>query len=102
MTRDSTVKCAAVRLAVALLAFGISGHARGADLEALEKKAALCNACHGAQGISSNPVFPTLAGQPKQFVTTQLVMFREGNRRNPLMSPIAADMTNAEINDYGT
>jgi Cytochrome c553 len=29
-------------------------------------------------------------------------MFREGNRKNPLMSPVAADMTNAEINDYGT
>ena len=29
------------------------------------------------------PDIPSLAGQPKQFITTQLVMFREGNRKNP-------------------
>jgi len=39
-----------------------------------------------------------LAGQPKQFIATQLVMFREGNRKNPVMSPFAANLSNAELN----
>jgi cytochrome c553 len=102
VTGSFAIRGAAARVAAALACLAGAGLADAADAEALEKKAALCNACHGAQGISTNPVFPTLAGQPKQFVTTQLVMFREGNRKNPLMSPIAADMANAEINDYGT
>jgi cytochrome c553 len=93
---------AAANLAVALLFLAGARSAHAADMEALEKKAALCAACHGAQGISSNPAIPSLAGQPKQFITTQLVMFREGNRKDPQMSPIAAGMANAEINDYGT
>ena len=69
---------------------------------ALEQKVALCAACHGPQGNSAIPANPSLAGQPKQFITTQLVMFREGNRKDPQMSAIAAGLTNADINEFGT
>ena len=44
---------------------------------------------------------PSLAGQPAQFITTQLVMFREGNRKDPQMSPMAAPLSNADMNDLG-
>jgi cytochrome c553 len=63
---------------------------------------ALCAACHGQQGNSTNPAVPSLAGQPKQFITTQLVMFREGNRKDAQMSPIAAGLANADIDGFGT
>ena len=102
MTRGFVIKGAAVNVAVALLCIAVVRPALAVDMAALEKKAVLCFACHGSQGISANPAVPSLAGQPKQFVTTQLVMFREGNRKDPQMSPIAAGMANAEINDYGT
>lgn len=71
------------------------------DVAAAEQKAALCAACHGAKGNSSNPAIPSLAGQPKQFITTQLVMFREGNRKDPQMSPIAASLDNRDMNVLG-
>ena len=61
----------------------------------------LCFACHGTNGNSKNPAVPTLAGQPAQFIGTQLVMFREGRRTDPLMSPVAATLTNADINALG-
>ena len=61
----------------------------------------LCFACHGPNGNSANPAVPSLAGQPAQFIGTQLVMFREKRRTDPLMSPIAAPLTNAEINTLG-
>lgn len=102
MTRGFVTKGAAANVAVALVSLAFARPAFAVDMEALEKKAALCAACHGAQGISANPAVPSLAGQPKQFITTQLVMFREGNRKDPQMSPIAAGMANAQINDYGT
>ncbi|MDB5902072.1 MAG: Cytochrome c, class, partial [Betaproteobacteria bacterium] len=72
-----------------------------ADAAATEKKAALCVACHGPNGNSAIPANPSLAGQPSQFITTQLIMFREGRRKDPQMSPIAASLANADINEFG-
>ncbi len=61
----------------------------------------LCFACHGPNGNSANPAVPSLAGQPAQFITTQLIMFREKRRTDPQMSPVAAPLTNAEISALG-
>lgn len=60
-----------------------------------------CFACHGPNGNSANPAVPSLAGQPAQFIGTQLIMFREKRRTDPLMSPVAAPLTNAEITALG-
>jgi len=61
-------------------------------------QAQACSACHGPGGRSSDPAVPSLAGQPKQFIATQLVMFREGNRKNPVMAPFVANLSNADLN----
>jgi cytochrome c553 len=61
----------------------------------------LCAACHGEGGNSVNPAVPSIAQQPAQFVSTELFMFREGNRKDPQMSPIAAGLSNAEMNELG-
>jgi cytochrome c553 len=71
-----------------------------ADAEAGRQKAQTCVACHGPGGNSVNPAMPSLAGQPKQFIVTQLIMFREGNRKDSQMSPAATNMTNTDINDF--
>jgi cytochrome c553 len=70
-----------------------------ADIAAGEKKAAVCAACHGEAGNSTNPQWPSLAQQPAQFISTSLFMFREGNRKNDLMTPMAKPLSNAEMND---
>jgi cytochrome c553 len=95
-------KSAVAMFAAALLFLPGAKSAFAADIGAIKKKAEVCVACHGAEGNSTNPVVPSLAGQPKQFITTQLVMFREGNRKDPQMSPLAANLSNADINDFGT
>jgi len=64
-----------------------------------EKKAAPCVACHGEAGNSVNPQWPSLAQQPAQFISTSLFMFREGNRKNDLMTPMAKPLSNADMND---
>lgn len=70
-----------------------------ADAEAGRQKAQVCVACHGSGGNSVNPAVPTLAGQPQQFIVTQLFMFREGKREDAQMSPFAANLSNADLND---
>lgn len=57
-----------------------------------------CEGCHGPGGRSSNPAIPSLAAQPRQFIATQLLMYREGNRKNPIMSPLTSKLTNADLN----
>jgi cytochrome c553 len=76
-----------------------SGAASAADAVAGKAKAALCEACHGAGGNSATPTTPNLAGQPAQFISTELYFFREGNRKDAQMTPIAATLSNADMND---
>lgn len=88
-------------VAAALAACLTVALAHAADPEAVRAKAAACMACHGADGNSRTADVPSLAGQPKQFITTQLVMYREGNRKNPAMAALTAGMSNADINELG-
>src|SRR5205814_5114963 len=85
--------------AVAFLFAAVAAAANAADPKAGEQKAQVCAACHGPGGNSDNPANPALAQQPGQFISTALFMFREGNRKDPQMSPMAKDLSNAEMND---
>lgn len=60
-------------------------------------KAAVCVACHGATGISPNTQWPNLAGQQEQYLIRQLKAFRDGGRNDPLMTPMAAGLTDEDI-----
>ena len=57
----------------------------------------LCAACHGDDGNSTNPQVPSIAGQPKLFIETQLVLFREELRKSEQMLPVVKGMKDAEI-----
>ena len=74
--------------------------ARAADLEAGRRQAAtVCASCHGADGNSTNPRAPSLAGQPVFYLHWQLIFFRDKRRVDPEMSPFAANLTDAEMAD---
>jgi len=90
------------RLGAGVLGVAGAAAALAAGTDAQRQKAAVCESCHGIKGRSTMPDTPSLAGQPKQFITTQLVMFREGNRKDAIMSPIAAPLSNAEISELGS
>ena len=68
-----------------------------ADLAAGAAKAQTCMACHGAAGISQLPETPSLAGQPDGFLQWQLVYFRGGTRKSPVMQPLAAGLADDDI-----
>lgn len=60
------------------------------------EKAALCAACHGPNGISSNPQWPNIAGQHAKYIIKQLQDIKQGSaRKAPTMVGIVA-MLNAE------
>jgi cytochrome c553 len=69
------------------------------DAAAGKVKAATCAACHGANGISGNNLWPNLAGQKQGYLAAQLTAFRDGARNNPVMSPMAAGLSDADIAD---
>jgi len=52
--------------------------------------ATTCAACHGADGNSSNPEWPKLAGQGEAYLTKQLLDYRSGERENAVMGAQAA------------
>ena len=60
-----------------------------------------CGACHGERGVSATPAIPSLAGQQGEFVTLQLVMFREGLRDVPPMITATEGLTDAQLEDLG-
>jgi cytochrome c553 len=82
------------------LAWQISPRVGGAaDLEAGQRKIEVCVPCHGRDGNSSNPAIPSLAGQPPLYTYYQLLQFREGQRVDPQMSPFAAGLSDADMQD---
>src|SRR5215475_9475947 len=70
-----------------------------ADAGAGKQKAATCVACHGADGNSTNPLWPKLAGQTARYLYLQLRDFKEGRRKDPLMSPMAANLSREDMLD---
>src|SRR5262249_40833175 len=60
--------------------------------------AAGCATCHGRDGRSVDPrQYPDLAGQSAAALYKQLYDFKTGSRTNPLMSPMAAPLTEEQI-----
>jgi cytochrome c553 len=68
-----------------------------ADPEAGREMAAQCAACHGEAGVSVASEIPNLAAQKAEYLQAQLEAFREGERTNPLMNAIAAQLDDAQI-----
>ena len=83
-------------IALAALSFNISAVSAG-DAAAGKVKSATCAACHGANGISNNDMWPNLAGQKEGYLVAQLKAFRDGGRANPMMAPMAAPLSDEDI-----
>ena len=62
------------------------------------KGATACAACHGENGIGlAGASFVRLAGLGEAYIAKQLHDFKSGARRNPVMQPMAAALTDEEI-----
>jgi cytochrome c553 len=75
----------------------ITTAATGADIDAGKAKAAVCAACHGGNGISIIPDYPNLAGQKVKYLESTIKAYRDGERKNPIMSPMAAGLSDSDV-----
>jgi cytochrome c553 len=91
-------KSLAIAVASALLSCSITALAAG-DVAAGKQKSAACVACHNADGNSTNPQWPKLAGQHADYLVKQLNDFKGGNRANPIMSGMAAPLSQQDMED---
>lgn len=64
-----------------------------------EKAGQICQACHGldGNGVPGQPVWPKLAGQHPRYIYKQLKNFKENERWNAQMSPMAMPLTDDEM-----
>lgn len=92
------LKTTALVVTVAAAIAATNAYAAG-DAAAGEKKAASCAACHGPGGNSMNPQWPKLAGQHAAYMVMQLKAFKSGERKNALMSPMAAPLSEQDMED---
>ncbi|ANT66169.1 c-type cytochrome [Aeromonas hydrophila] len=83
--------------ALPLLLLLLWGPAQAADVEAGKAKAAVCAACHGVEGKALIPNYPHLAGQNAAYLVKQLKAFKDGSRKEPLMVPFMAPLTDADM-----
>ena len=60
-----------------------------------------CFICHGADGESSSPVFPRLAGQHARYVERQLADYKSGRRKSSAMQPMVEDLSAADFKALG-
>ena len=67
------------------------------DIAVGNARSATCAACHGSKGISMIPMYPNLAGQKEQYLVLQMKAFRDGERKNMVMSPMAAGLSDNDI-----
>ncbi|MEZ5461582.1 cytochrome c [Dokdonella sp.] len=87
---------------IALLALAIpaaSSFAASANLEAGKKLAQPCQACHGADGNATQPIYPKLAGQYADYLARALTEYRDGNRVNPIMAAFVEKLSDQDIKD---
>jgi cytochrome c553 len=86
-----------LKLTAALLLSTLASTSFAGDAAAGKAKSATCAGCHGANGISNNPMWPNLAGQKQAYLASALQMYRDGRRKNAMMSAMAKNLTDADI-----
>ena len=90
--KNVIVKPAAIASIALLTACG--GEQIDGEALAVEKG---CVACHGTSGKAIAPMYPNLNGQWEKYLRKQLVAYRDGSRKNAIMSLQAENLSNEDI-----
>lgn len=86
-------------LVLATAAFAPPAFAAKGDIEAGKQKSTACQACHGADGNSIDPMYPKIAGQYADYLAYSMRGYRDGTRNNPIMAGFAATLSDQDIAD---
>ncbi len=100
MTLSEIMRATARTAIWAILTLAISSAAQAGDIAKGRKLAAAkCQMCHGMDGLSKLPQAPNLAGQVENYLVDQMKAFRDGVRKNDMMSMIAPSLTESDEAD---
>ena len=61
----------------------------------------VCVACHGLDGASAVAANPNIGGMPEQYIAKQLAAFKSGERKNPIMQGMVANLTPEDMKSIG-
>ncbi|WP_006788564.1 c-type cytochrome [Thiorhodospira sibirica] len=86
------ISCVGISMSAPLLA-------QSGDAERGQSISGVCMACHGPDGNSFNPEWPSLAGQSAQYTYQQLLDYKEGRRKDPLMTDQAKPLSDQDMRD---
>jgi len=91
MIKTRSLLLLAVITSLPLMSYAVGDAAVG------KVKSATCVACHGAEGVSPNDLWPNLAGQKQGYLIKQIKAFKDGSRSDPMMSPMAVLISDEDI-----
>ncbi|WP_246128717.1 c-type cytochrome [Pleionea sediminis] len=67
------------------------------DIEKGKAKSMMCASCHGKDGVGISDDYPNLAGQKETYLVAQMKAFRDGDRKNMIMMPMAKPLSDDDI-----
>lgn len=86
-----------IGIAGVILLLNTSPHAAERNDGDVPRASLICVTCHGIEGNSFKPNYPKLAGQANSYLFRQLLDFKEGRRRDPNMSMVAAGLSQEDM-----
>jgi cytochrome c553 len=69
------------------------------NIAAGKRRAASCASCHGADGISPNETWPSLAGQSATYLVKITTAYKSGDQKDVMMTPLAKELSDTDIQD---
>ncbi len=85
--------------ALLVVLLGLTSPIHAGDIAAGRKKALQCQTCHGLDGLSKLPEAPHIAGQVEQYLVKAMMDYKDGHRKNDMMSLIVPMLSEADIAD---
>ena len=96
---EHNMKKTIVILNALLLSMASAVAMAGGDAAAGKAKSAACAACHGMNGISANPMYPSIAGQHAKYLVKAIKDYKAGKRGDATMKAMAAPLSDADIDN---
>ena len=94
LTKISSIFCLGLLILISTPALIAKG-----DPDAGQEKAIVCAACHGQDGNSINPDWPSLAGQHEKYLIQSITAYKNQTRKNIIMYPLAMSLSDQDIED---
>jgi cytochrome c553 len=87
------------RILLGVVSALIASQALAAGLTTAELVSERCGTCHGSDGQSTSPIFPSLAAQNQAYLVKQMKDFKSKKRVSETMAPQVADLSAAHITE---